>query len=82
MPNAGLSRECEPLSQHKLPAAKSLVSALPWFLLFPGSSGRPTQISENGKFWFFFPGHQVQLRFKEAIPNLWAKQPGSNRLGN
>ena len=39
MPNAGLSRECEELSQHKLLAAKGFFSALPRFLLFPGNRG-------------------------------------------
>ena len=39
MPNPGLSRECEELSQHKLLAAKGFFSALPRFLLFPGNRG-------------------------------------------
>ena len=39
MPNAGLSRGCEELSQHKLLAAKGFFSALPRFLLFPGNRG-------------------------------------------
>ena len=39
MPKAGRSRECEDLSQHKLPAAKRFFSALPRFLLFPGNWG-------------------------------------------
>ena len=39
MPNAGLSRECEDLSQHKLLATKGFFSALPRFLLFPGNRG-------------------------------------------
>ena len=39
MPNAGLSRECEELSQHKLLAAKVFFSALPRLLLFPGNRG-------------------------------------------
>ena len=39
MPNSGLSRECEELSQHKLLATKDFFSALPRFLLFPGNRG-------------------------------------------
>ena len=44
MPNAGLSRECEELSQHKLLAAKGFFSALPRFHLFPGNRGAQQEI--------------------------------------
>ena len=48
MPNAGLSRECEELSQHKLPAAKGFFSALPRFFLFPGNRGAQLTLEKQG----------------------------------